>query len=115
VWVASGAANVQGWRRDVLATTAPFIWSFCRRGASVKSERTVLSSFQEGDVWRVRIEWPNGAVHYFGNFASEKDAMQWIDAHAWLTTPVTKNNKGEPSEAAPPSADGGEQQTNSRA
>ena len=81
----------------------------------MKSERTVLSSFQEGDVWRVRIEWPNGAVHYFGNFASEKDAMQWIDAHAWLTTPVTKNNKGEPSEAAPPSADGGEQQTNSRA
>jgi len=54
-------------------------------------------------------------VHYFGNFASEKDAMQWIDAHAWPTTPVTKNNKGEPSEAAPPSADGGEQQTNSRA
>lgn len=82
----------------------------------MKSERTVLSSFQEGEVWRVRIEWPNGAVHYFGNFASEKDATRWIDAHAWLSTPVTKNNKSEPSEAdPPPSPNGDEQQTNNRA
>jgi len=81
----------------------------------VKSECTVLSSFQEGDVWRVRIEWPNGAVHYFGNFASEKDAIQWIDAHAWLTTPATRNNTGEPAGAdSPPTRDGDEQQTNDR-
>jgi hypothetical protein len=23
-------------------------------------------------------------VHHFGKFASEKDAMEWITAHAWL-------------------------------
>jgi hypothetical protein len=32
----------------------------------------------------VRIAWPNGAVHHFGKFASEKDAMAWITAHPWL-------------------------------
>ena len=80
----------------------------------MKSERTVLSTFQEGDIWRVRIEWPNGAVHYFGSF-TEKDAIQWINAHAWLTMPVTRNNTGEPANAdPPPSRDGDEQQTNGR-
>jgi hypothetical protein len=57
----------------------------------VKSESTVLSSFQENGVWRVRIEWPNSAVHYFGSFTSEKEALKWIDDHAWLTIPSTKN------------------------
>ena len=56
----------------------------------MKSESTVLSSFQENGVWRVRIEWPNGAVHYFGSFISEKEALRWIGDHAWLTIPVTK-------------------------
>jgi hypothetical protein len=78
----------------------------------VKSERTVLSSVQEGDVWRVRIEWPNGAVHYFGSFASENDAIQWIDAHAWLTLPT--RNTSEPPNADLRVANGDDQQTNGR-
>jgi len=82
-------------------------------GASVKFERTALSSVQEGDVWRVRIAWPNGAVHYFGSFVSEKDAIQWIDAHAWLTIPATTNTS-EPPKADPPAAGSDDQQTNDR-
>jgi hypothetical protein len=35
----------------------------------------------------VQIVWPNGKVNYVGNFTSEKDAIAWIDAHAWLTKP----------------------------
>src|SRR5437763_15745816 len=27
---------------------------------------TVLSTVQKGPIWRVRIAWPIGAVHYFG-------------------------------------------------
>jgi hypothetical protein len=77
----------------------------------VRSERTVLSSVQEGDVWRVRIAWPNGAVHYFGSFLTEKDATQWIDAHAWLTIPATRN-KSELPEADLPAPSGDDQQTN---
>jgi hypothetical protein len=30
-------------------------------------------------------------VHYFGSFTSEKEALKWIDDHAWLTIPGTKN------------------------
>jgi hypothetical protein len=46
---------------------------------------TVLLPVQAGNVWRVQIVRPNGTVHYFGRFASEKDATGWITAHAWLT------------------------------
>jgi hypothetical protein len=80
-------------------------------GVAVKSESTVLSSFQEDGVWRVRIEWPNGAVHYFGSFTSEKEALQWIDDHAWLTIPGVNNtgaSRNEPEQ--PPSTDTDEQQ-----
>jgi hypothetical protein len=45
---------------------------------------TVLSPVEKGPIWRVRIRWPNGLVHHFGNFASEKDASDWIAAHPWL-------------------------------
>jgi hypothetical protein len=77
----------------------------------VKSESTVLSSFQENGVWRVRIEWPNGAVHYFGSFASEKEAAQWIDDHAWLTVPANKNTSAPRNDSnQPPTTDGDEQQ-----
>jgi hypothetical protein len=77
----------------------------------VKSESTVLSSFQENGVWRVRIEWPNGAVHYFGNFSSEKKAAQWIDDHTWLTIPANKNTSAPRDDAdQPPSTDADEQQ-----
>jgi hypothetical protein len=47
--------------------------------------RTVLFPVQEGEIWRVQIAWPNGALHYFGKFASKQDAIEWIAAHAWLT------------------------------
>jgi hypothetical protein len=45
---------------------------------------TVLSPVQKGPIWRVRIPWPNGLVHYFGKFTSEKDASDWITSHPWL-------------------------------
>jgi hypothetical protein len=32
--------------------------------------------------------WPNGSVHYFGNFARKQDAVEWIAAHDRLTTPA---------------------------
>jgi hypothetical protein len=79
----------------------------------VKSESTVLSSFQENGVWRVRIEWPNGAVHYFfGYFSSEKEAAEWIDDHAWLTVPANKKNTSAPQSDTdqPPSPEMDEQQ-----
>jgi len=56
---------------------------------------TVLSPVREGDIWRVEIVWPNGAVHYFGKFVSKEDAVDWIAAHSRLTIPAE--------EASPPS------------
>jgi hypothetical protein len=35
----------------------------------------------------LKIVWPNGAVHYFGKFTSEQDALDWIDAHPRLQQP----------------------------
>jgi hypothetical protein len=58
----------------------------------VSGESTVLLAVQEGNFWRVQIVWPNGSVHYFGRFSSEKGAREWIINHAWLTAPVTKKN-----------------------
>jgi hypothetical protein len=81
----------------------------------VKSESTVLSSFQENGVWRVRIEWPNGAVHYFGNFSFEKEAAQWIADHAWLTIPANKNTSAPRDDADQPSSTDGDEQQNDRA
>jgi len=52
---------------------------------------TVLLPVREGKIWRVEIVWPNGAVHHFGKFVSEKDAVDWITAHSWLTMPVETN------------------------
>jgi hypothetical protein len=45
---------------------------------------TVLAPVQKGTIWRVRIAWPNGLVHHFGKFTSEKDAGDWITARPWL-------------------------------
>ena len=56
---------------------------------------TVLSAVRQGGFWRVRIAWPNARVHYFGKFTSEKDAIEWITAHAWLTKPVTEDTVSE--------------------
>ena len=41
----------------------------------------LLSPVQEDDIWRVKIVWPNEAVHYFGKFTSKRDAIDWINAH----------------------------------
>ena len=49
-----------------------------------------LLPVQEGDIWRVRIAWPNRAVHYFGKFSSEQDAIDWINAHPQLTKPENR-------------------------
>ena len=53
---------------------------------------TVLLPVREGKIWRVRIVWPNGAVHHFGKFASEKDAVDWIAAHSRLTMPAEETS-----------------------
>jgi hypothetical protein len=45
----------------------------------------LLLPVQEGEIWRVQILWPNGAVHFFGRFTSERDAIVWINAHPRLT------------------------------
>ena len=50
--------------------------------------RTQLSPVQKGEIWRVKIVWPNRHVSYFGKFTSEKDAIAWIEAHPNLTKPV---------------------------
>ena len=35
----------------------------------------LLLPVQEGEICRVQIVWPNGAVHHFGKFTSEQDAI----------------------------------------
>ena len=47
----------------------------------------LLSPVQEDDIWRVRIVWPNRAVHHFGKFISEQDAIDCFNAHPRLTNP----------------------------
>jgi hypothetical protein len=49
------------------------------------SMSALLSPMQEDDIWRVKIVWPNRAVHHFGKFTSERDAIDWINAHPRLT------------------------------
>jgi hypothetical protein len=51
--------------------------------------RTLLSSVQQGRIWRVKVLWPNGKVNYVGKFSSENDAIKWIEAHPRLTEPAT--------------------------
>jgi len=59
---------------------------------------TVLLPAEIGGTWRVQIVWPNGSVHYFGNFSRKQDAVDWIAAHAWLTAapkapPTARNDE----------------------
>jgi len=49
---------------------------------------TVLLPVQKGEIWRVQIAWPNGAVHHFGKFTSKEDADDWIAGHPRLTMPA---------------------------
>ena len=51
----------------------------------------LLSPVQVGNIWRVKIVWPNRHVNYFGKFTSKKDAAAWIDAHSNVTEPVAEN------------------------
>ena len=53
------------------------------------SMSALLSPVQDGEIWRVKIVWPNRAVHHFGKFTSERDAIVWINAHPRLTKPDT--------------------------
>jgi hypothetical protein len=53
---------------------------------------TVLLPVREGEIWRVKIVWPNGAVHHFGKFISNEDAVDWITAHSRLTMPAEETS-----------------------
>ena len=59
--------------------------------ASMGNAATQLSPAQEGRAWRVKIVWANGAIHHFGKFTSEEEAIRWIAAHPELTKPMTEN------------------------
>jgi hypothetical protein len=52
----------------------------------------LLSPLQDGKIWRV----PNPAVHHFGKFTSEQDAIDLINAHPHLTRP--EDTMDEPKE-----------------
>ena len=60
-----------------------------------RTATTVLLPVQVGEIWRVQIVWPNGSVHYFGNFLRKQEAVDWITAHAYLTV-VGKTFKDAP-------------------
>jgi hypothetical protein len=49
---------------------------------------TYLISVKDGDLWRVQIAWPNGAINYFGKFGSELEARKWISTHRRPTEQV---------------------------
>jgi len=51
----------------------------------------VLTSVKKGDLWRVKIAWPNGKTKYFGKFRSELEAQKWIGTHSWLTERATQH------------------------
>ena len=63
------------------------------------SMAAVLSSVQVGKIWRVKIVWPNRHVNYFGKFTSERDVIDWVNAHSNLTKPFAKNTIDEPQDA----------------
>jgi hypothetical protein len=69
---------------DVGTPSAKVVWS---HRTDQTCDMALLSPVEKGRIWRVQIVWPNGKVNYVGNFTSEKDAIAWIDAHAWLTKP----------------------------
>jgi hypothetical protein len=68
---------------------------------------TALSPVQAASIWRVRITWSNGKDNFVGKFASERDALEWIAGHPWLTKPsqaATREPAGadRPSLSTPP-------------
>ena len=54
---------------------------------------TYLISVKDGDLWRVQIAWPNGAIKHFGKFGSELEARKWISTHRWLTEKVIDDSE----------------------
>jgi hypothetical protein len=75
-------------------TTAPLSSFAPVKRACVAKASTVLLAVREDEIWRVQIVWPNGRLHYFGQFASEEDARAWISAHAWLTIVSKEKDDG---------------------
>jgi hypothetical protein len=64
-------------------------------------QRAVLSTVQDGEIWRVQKIWPNGKMDFLGEFSSQGDAIEWIDRHAWwLIESVTEKSTTETSGAA---------------
>jgi hypothetical protein len=49
-------------------------------------ERSVIASARRQHLAR-EDSVPNRAVHHFGKFTSERDAIDWINAHPRLTKP----------------------------
>jgi hypothetical protein len=65
----------------------------CHLSGSGTFVSAVLSRVKDArGIWRVRIAWPNGRVHYFGKFLTEKEAVEWIADHESLTKPIAKKH-----------------------
>ncbi len=62
-------------------------------GRIILALMALLSPVQEDDIWRVKVVWPNRAVHHFGKFTSKRDAIDWINAHPRLTKPEDTMDK----------------------
>ena len=56
--------------------------------AFMEDVRTQLSPSAKGRDLAREDTWPNRHVSYVGKFTSEKDAIDWINAHPNLTKPV---------------------------
>jgi hypothetical protein len=67
----------------------------------VRKAHTHLLPVQQSEIWRVQIIWPNGGAHYFGRFASKKEAVKWIADHAWLTRTVDSKWLNEKTDEEP--------------
>ena len=84
-------AFIQSIRLKQATLRAGIILVWCRRTDHTCVMALLSPVVREGGIWRVKIVWPNGAVHYVEKFTSEKDAVSWINAHPRLTKPVAEN------------------------
>jgi hypothetical protein len=62
-------AGTDGERVAKLDKGVMLVW--CAERIILASISALLSPVQDGKIWRVKIVWPNGTVHYFGRFTSE--------------------------------------------